>query len=126
MIYTTEGFPRFIWGEGVDLATDSTIDERLFLTHTAAPQFVCEIYDTDELPEIDSIPDHLGMRELVGEFAQRNGERIWQSNAEFFAARWIFLGDTPNDDELHQVMLDAALDFQLWLDANGLLDDLGE
>ena len=31
-----------------------------------------------------------------------------------------------NDDELHQVMLDAALDFQLWLDANGLLDDLGE
>ena len=63
MSYTTEGFPRFIWGEGVDLATDSTIDERLFLTHTAAPQFVCEIYDTDELPEIDSIPDHLGMRE---------------------------------------------------------------
>ena len=60
MSYTKEGFPRFIWGEGVDLATDSTIDERLFLTHTAAPRFVCEIYDTDELPDTDNPLDAQG------------------------------------------------------------------
>jgi hypothetical protein len=56
----TGGFPRFIEGEGAGLASESTIDEPLFLTHTGAPQFACNIYDTDKPHDTDDPLDDLG------------------------------------------------------------------
>ena len=107
--------PRFVWGEATDPKSGDGLDERMFLTHARYPRFVCEIYETDEMPEVDSLDDT-----LVGVFGQRNGERVWSCNAGFFAARWVYIDAVPSDDELHAAMMDAAIDYQLWNDAQGI------
>ena len=104
--------PRFIWGEALD-AQPGGLDERLFLTHTRFPRFVCEIYETDEIPEVDSLEGN-----LVGTWQVRQGERIWQCNAGFFAARWAYIDAVPTLEQLHAVMLDAAMDYQFFTEAN--------
>ena len=106
--------PRFIWGEALG-GEPGDLDERLFLTHTRHPRFVCEVYETDEIPEVDSID-----RSLVGLFDQRQGERIWLCNAGFFAARWAFMETAVPLPELHAVMLDAAMDYQFFNEASGI------
>jgi hypothetical protein len=54
------GLPRFIQGESAGLDNRSTIDARLFLTHTGAPHFAWKIYDTNKPPETDGSIDNLG------------------------------------------------------------------
>src|SRR3546814_17686300 len=81
--------PRFIWGEGLS-AMPGELDERIFLTHTQFPRFVCEIWETDEIPEIDSLNS-----KLVGSFINRDGVAAWQCNAGFIAARWAYIDAVP-------------------------------
>src|SRR3546814_19556747 len=101
--------PRFIWGEGLS-AMPGELDERIFLTHTQFPRFVCEIWETDEIPEIDSLN-----RKLVGSFFNRFGVAAWQCTASFFFARWSFIDPVPNLEELAWVLRDAALAISLWI-----------
>lgn len=105
--------PRFLWGEGLS-AEPGALDERIFLTHTKFPRFVCEIWETDEIPEADSL-DH----ELVGQFIERDGIRAWQCNAGFIAARWAYIDAVPELSALHEVMIAATMDYQFWNEANG-------
>ena len=107
-----ESLPRFIWGEALG-GEPGDLDERLFLTHTRFPRFVCEVYETDEIPEIDSLDG-----ELVGGWSERQGERIWSCNAGFFAARWAFFEAAPKFGELETIMRDAAMDYQFWNEAS--------
>ncbi len=108
--------PRFIWGEGLS-ATPGDLDERIFLTHTQFPRFVCEIWETDEIPEVDSLDDR-----LVGQFIDRDGVAAWQCNAGFIAARWAYIDAVPSLEELHAVMMSAAMDYQFWNDSSGVND----
>ena len=104
--------PRFIWGEGLS-AMPGELDERVFLTHTRFPRFVCEIWETDEIPEADSLDDR-----LVGQFIDRDGVTAWQCNAGFIAARWAYIDAVPRLEELHAIRMSAAMDYQFWNDAS--------
>lgn len=108
-------FPRFVWGEATDADSGTGLDERLFLVHTQHPRFICEVYETDEVPPVDSLDDT-----LVGLFDRRDGERTWICNAGFFAGRWLYIEAIPADQELHNTMIAAAIDYQIWNDEQGI------
>jgi hypothetical protein len=103
---------------------DDGLSDVDYLLHTRHPRFVCEVHDiSDEVPEIDTLEnadDPLAVGLLVGGFFERNGERVWCSNAGVMFARWAWVDGVASDAELHAAFCAAAHDRQLYDDAYGV------
>ena len=111
----SKALPRFVWGEATDFMSESTLTEDvLFLTHTQHPQFTCRVYETDEIMEYNTTDGT-----LVGWFEERDGQTVWACNAGIVVTDYPIL----DEDVLHLVLMDAAVDYQLYADAYGHYQD---
>lgn len=93
--------PRFLWNEGPD--PNNPVQACMFLTHTQAPIFVCQVVGSGSpLPQL-SAP-------VSGKWLSCR-KRIWDCT-EFTAGRFCFSNEAPCYQSVHNIMVEAVRSFR--------------
>lgn len=118
----TADLPRFVWGRAC--AGLDQLDDRTFLTHTRAPRFVCAVSEVDE----EELPDELreaGEDELVIVEVLESAEshHLWLTSSGLLFQAFSFADPQPDSPDLSRVLLNAAADFERFVNSTDPSED---
>jgi hypothetical protein len=118
----TADLPRFVWGRAC--AGLDQLDDRTFLTHTRAPRFVCAVSEVEEA----ELPDELreaGEDELVIVEVLESAEsrHLWLTSSGLLFQAFSFADRQPDSPDLSRVLLNAAADFERFVNSTDPAED---